>query len=316
MLGPAIGGFLGASGDYYFGAKLAVGGSLLSVLLTLFMPSTSQTARESSKNSIEDSSDKIKLKKTPSNMLVDTLSSVVSIFQVVWLLLGTKIITSVANAMSAACFPLILKNIYGLNEQSLGLSLSAMSAFNGVVNGLFLGPIVLYLGGRLSSVIGYCLAAMALISLILTVVALPSLAFLSPLPNTGLFEFLSLTFVLSMFQYILSTTITGESTSMVQPTQKGTLLGLEHSLFAAARIFAPQAGISLLKLGGVSAVSATCTGVFGAVIVIWNTYKNSIRSNYDDSRGSSYKEEDEILFLNKSFEADTSNLLPAERKQK
>ena len=43
VLGPAIGGWIGASGDYYFGAKLSVAGSLLSVVLTLFMPYKNNT---------------------------------------------------------------------------------------------------------------------------------------------------------------------------------------------------------------------------------------------------------------------------------
>jgi hypothetical protein len=51
----------------------------------------------------------------------NSLVSMYRIISVVWLLLSTKIITSVANAMSAAAFPIILKDIYKLNEQSLGL---------------------------------------------------------------------------------------------------------------------------------------------------------------------------------------------------
>jgi hypothetical protein len=272
-----LGGFLGASGDYYFGAKLAVGGSLLSVLLTLLMPAHQLTSERTvlpelhHNNDIDD-----KMKKEKSSVVKEMIASVFSILSVVWLLLSTKIVTSVANAMSAAAFPLILKDIYGLNEQSLGLSMSAMSAFNGVVNGLFLGPIVASVGGKLVRVITLCIMAMTLVSFILSIVALPHLSGILVLPGNGLFEFLGLTFVLSMFQYVLSTTITGESTAMVKSKEKGTLLGLEHSLFAAARIAAPQAGVTLLKLGGVSAVSAACSGVFTLVLLIWNFYKDSL----------------------------------------
>lgn len=38
VLGPSVGGYLGASGDYYFAAKLSALGSLLSVALTMLMP--------------------------------------------------------------------------------------------------------------------------------------------------------------------------------------------------------------------------------------------------------------------------------------
>jgi len=40
VLGPSIGGFLGAGGDYYFAAKIGVAGSLLSIFLTLLMPTS------------------------------------------------------------------------------------------------------------------------------------------------------------------------------------------------------------------------------------------------------------------------------------
>ena len=38
-VGPALGGLIGASGDYYYGARLAAAGSLLSAALTLLYPS-------------------------------------------------------------------------------------------------------------------------------------------------------------------------------------------------------------------------------------------------------------------------------------
>jgi hypothetical protein len=66
--------------------------------------------------------------------------------------------------MSGTAFPLILKNTYSLDEQALGYSMSAMSAFNGIVNGLFLGPIVALAGGHLPRVISVCIAAMAALS--------------------------------------------------------------------------------------------------------------------------------------------------------
>lgn len=40
VLGPSIGGFLGAGGDYYVAAKIGVAGSLLSIFLTLLMPTS------------------------------------------------------------------------------------------------------------------------------------------------------------------------------------------------------------------------------------------------------------------------------------
>lgn len=292
VLGPAIGGFLGSSGDYYLGAKLAVGGSLLSAVLTvLSMPSSQPSAVSASKKThvdyhplatTESSADDVCTKPVSSTSAgLQVLISTIGVVQVVWLLLSTKVITSVSNAMYQAAFPLILKDIYGLNEQSMGLAMSAMSGFNGVVNGLFLGPIVTFLGGKLTNVISVCIASMALLSFVLSAVALPTIAAMSPFG--GIVEFLGFTFLLSIFQYTLSTTITSESTTRVKPTEKGTLLGLEHTLFAAARIAAPQVGVSLLKSGGVSSVSLACGVVFVAVFGLWTVAKSTLNEKYEST---------------------------------
>lgn len=82
---------------------------------------------------------------------------------------------------------------------------------------------------------------------------------------------------LGLFQYVLSTTITGESTALVGSSAKGTLLGLEHSMFAAARVAAPQTGISLLRSGGVSLVSGVCSVVFGFIFITWKLCNKSRR---------------------------------------
>ena len=290
VVGPAIGGWLGSSGDYYFGAKLAVGGSLLSVLLTvLFMPSSvpspssSPSSSKSNGNYVavpdrepDDAADGSDSKVNSSGTVQQLLASTMGVIQVVWLLLSTKVITSVANAMSQAAFPLILKDTYRLNEQQMGMVMSAMSGFNGVVNAFMLAPIVAFLGGKLTNVIEASIGNMALVSFVLAAAALPSVASISWAGGIG--QFLGLSFVLSIFQYTLFTTITSESTTRVKPTEKGTLLGLEHTLFAAARIAAPQVGVSLLKFGGVTAVSLACGSVFLVVFGIWSVFKGTLKN--------------------------------------
>jgi MFS family permease len=265
VLGPTIGGLLGATGDYYLGAKLAVAGSLLSVVLTLFMSDDVTPA-----NKIAAGNQSSGKENSPKEVIPSTFQVV----NVVWLFLTTKVVTSVANAMAAAALPLILKNNYGLDEKQLGFSMSLMSAFNAVVNGLFLAPIVGMAGGDLRTVIGVCISSMCVASAVQAAAALPSVVTMSPVPGSGFFEYLGLAFALSMMQYVLGTTITGESTARVGPLAKGTLLGLEHSLFAAARVVAPQTGVYILNTGGVSAVSAACASVFAAVFVLWQAFKD------------------------------------------
>ena len=297
VIGPTIGGLLGASGDYYLGAKLAVAGSLLSVLLTLLMPSgNSSTNVPSSKLPVSPSANPAITGTTDILMATNNdekkscadisesspasagagggdangIPSIRHVISIVWLFLSAKVITSVANAMAAAAFPLILKDIYGMDEKQLGFSMSFMSACNAIVNGLFLGPIVMLAGNNLGVVISICIGSMAAISALQALLALPGVPSLLPaLPTADMYEYLLLSFVLSMFQYVLSTTITGESTARVGPRAKGTLLGLEHSLFAAARVVAPTTGVHLLKSGGTPLVSGACSVVFAGVYVLW-----------------------------------------------
>ena len=202
------------------------------------------------------------------------IPSTFDVIKVVWLFLSTKVVTSVANAMAAAVLPLIVKNNYGLDEKSLGFCMSLMSFCNAIVSGVLLAPIVGLAGGDLRTVISVCISSSCVFSALQAGAALPGVLVLSPFPGSGLYEYIALALLLSIFQYVLATTITGESTARVGPLAKGTLIGLEHSMFAAARVVAPQTGVYLLKTGGVSAVSVACAGVFAVVYAVWNAFKD------------------------------------------
>jgi MFS family permease len=225
--------------------------------------------RTTGNGSTEEVSNKPSQRK-PANMI----AAFFDVIRVAWLLLGTKVITSVANAMSATVFPLVLKDIYQQDEKSLGYAMSAMSAFNGVVSGFLLGPIVSTAGGKLTTVITLCIFFMGAFSVAIAIVGLPTIS--AWLAQYALYTFLGLTFALGMFQFVLSTTVTGESTAIVKPTEKGTLLGLEHSLFAAARVVAPQSGVLLLAWGGLTAVSMACSGIFFTVLSVWSIYSPTL----------------------------------------
>lgn len=277
IIGPTVGGILGASGDYYFAAKIAVAGSILSTFLTLLMPSpssalpividgsTSKQDEKQSKSNEESDNDSTSNVSVTSNEPKDP--SLLDIIEVAWLFLLTKVVTNIANAILAAALPIVLKNTYGLNEKAMGFTMSIMSAFNALVNAFFLGPIVGLANGDLNLLIGLCIFIMTILSILQSFSALPLYTALTF--ANGLYEFLGITFTLSMCQYVLSTTLTGESTARVGPRSKGTLLGMEHSIFAAVRVFSPKIGVLLLQAGGVSAVAGACAGVFAAVYSLW-----------------------------------------------
>ena len=62
-----------------------------------------------------------------------------------------------------------------------------------------------------------------------------------------------------------------ESTARVTKEQIGTLMGLEHGSFSAARIIGPATGVFLLEAawGGAYAVDLVCSSVCCGVLFCW-----------------------------------------------
>lgn len=271
IIGPTVGGILGANGDYYFGAKLATAGSLLSVFLTYFFIPNGDVKVEKNDSDSKDVNHKSKV------------PNILSIVALVWVLLSTKVLSSVANAIQAAVVPIILKDSYGFTERDLGVTMSIASGMNALVNGLLLSLILDWFRNDQRKVIESCLLGMLLLCIV------QSLFNLSKDHGTSEKIIFLLTFFLyNIFQFILSTTITGESTSAVPNQAKGTLLGLEHALFALARISSPQIGVVVWQSHGVAGV-----GVISAVVlaVVWQLFSNFYQKADRGSAGSNHAEE-------------------------
>lgn len=276
IIGPSLGGFLGSTGDYYFGAQLAVMGSFVSVFLCFFMSSeheprktTSTSTKDNAFNCVSTTeSDDIKSVKPKRTGILHVLERA-------WVLLAAKTITSVANSMAASTLPLILKNSYGMQEGGMGMTMSVMSGFNALVNSVLLAPIAQLHDNKLLAVAKNVLLGMAIFYGAQCVCA--GFTFDGPLAMfNGLYPYIVTSIIISMHQYILSTVITAESTALVDEREKGTLLGMEHSLFAAARIISPQAGVAVLEAHGVAGVSAACGAVFVFVYFAFNALHSQI----------------------------------------
>ena len=192
VIGPSLGGYLGATGDYYYGAKLAVGGSLLSTFLCIFMkpplPTNAATPSDMKNDGVIKEKD-------------DTFyTKLVRVIKLVWLILFSKVVSSVGNSIASTVFPLILKDTFHMSEQNLGFVMSAMSAMSAIVNGVFLSPIVAFIGslGRLASI---CFVSMSALSALQAALALPAIMALDNVSN-GLYSYLCLAFITSMFQFV------------------------------------------------------------------------------------------------------------------
>lgn len=173
--------------------------------------------------------------------------------------------------------------------------MSLSSVLNTILSGFLLGPIIknVFQGSTLLAVSTslFYMSVLSLLLAVLTYIPISTLVgnmlpfniwdpyfsnIVSTSVDNGLYSYIILSYCLSVFQFILSNTLTSESTQRVRDNEKGTLLGLEHSLFAAARVFAPFIGIYLLEQGGICLVSVASCGMFGAVFAMWKLFLHTL----------------------------------------
>lgn len=237
-VGPALGGYLGAKGDYRLGARLAALGSLLSVVLILcFLPSDG--------NGDDDGDDATKSKTTTPS----TGRNYGRILAATWPQLSTKAATAAVASTFQAVSPIVLKERFGVDPAAMGTAMSAQAMANALVGGLALGPITAAFTE--AHTVQGCLAL-----LVAGFVALVPASFnLSPVP------WVTVGVVLSVAGHALATVLTSVSTSRVGPWEKGTLLGLEHGVFSGVRVLAPTVGMGVFKVGGAAAMSLSCAAV-------------------------------------------------------
>jgi predicted MFS family arabinose efflux permease len=80
---------------------------------------------------------------------------------------------------------------------------------------------------------------------------------------------LAFTFAASLCGHLLAIVITSESTSLVPDDRRGTLMGLEHGGFSAARVVGPSLGITLMEGGAFWHVDAAIVAIYGGVFAYW-----------------------------------------------
>lgn len=192
---------------------------------------------------------------------------------VVGLFLFVKVVTSIANGMSRAAQPQILKNDLGCDEAMLGMFMSAQFGFGGFANTFLLAPVTKMLGGKVSIVVRNCVIIMASSYFLLAV--LYGTNFL-PAGNARQFPFIGITMLLAVFQYSLGTSITANTTGLVPTNYQGTLMGIEHSLFAIAYVIAPKVGVKAFQVGGISGLGVACGSVFSIALIVWLIFYKDI----------------------------------------
>ncbi|CAJ1965710.1 unnamed protein product [Cylindrotheca closterium] len=260
-LGPTIGGNLANQGDYSIGAKLAVAGSVVSVVLSLwFLPDTAKVASESKGEKLgpKSGSSFLEQLKHSGSLLVRSG---------LWPLLMIKVVGGIIASMHSTSMPLIMTNELKLEPSQLGLVMSSsmfvVAAFGAVAmapltqklhNARFFGMI--QIGLLLRAVMGCGMAWIV-----------SSIGSSVDEETAVLYNVITVAVFHALASHTLATGLTTQTTGMVSKEEQGALLGLEHGLFSLARIVGPTIGTRLLEWGGLWSVEITC-GFFDVILVV------------------------------------------------
>ena len=299
-LGPAMGGYLAEHGDLYVGAKLAVAGSILSVVLSLlFLPdeaaskvpngSTSSDVpvggNHDNSNNI-DSDDKIIKKK---RSFIEDLkhSAEIATRSGLWPLLVIKVISGVASSMFDTALPIVLTQQLHFDPAALGIMMSS-SMFASAAFGVVGIHMVTKMLGAIGMIQWSLLLRPVLNFFVATIVSssITPMEFV-PTSLTTTTLMIATTTLRGLSSHALSTGLTTRSTGIVSTQEQGTLLGLEHGLFSMARIAGPTLGTGIYTWTGNSfwavAVACGCTDVSLLAVltrVTWHTNSNNNKNKH------------------------------------
>ncbi|KAL3912043.1 MAG: hypothetical protein SGILL_007041, partial [Bacillariaceae sp.] len=235
-VGPALGGWLADRGDLYFSAKLAVLGSLASVVLSwLYLPNAKQSKQEKG-NDKEVSS------------FTDSLraSLLIGLRPSVWPLLTVKLLGGVVASIFSTALPLVLTQKIGFDASQLGVTMSASMFSVAVFAGVFMAPMAKAVGPD-------GMAKMGLFGRAVMAPAMAALVSLAVFKSGGatdtnllVLQVAAISTLHALSAHSLATGLTTQTTGAVENDEQGALLGLEHSLFSLARIAGPSIGTMLL----------------------------------------------------------------------
>ena len=265
-LGPYMGGkILAQTDDLYIGAKLAVIGSAVSVLLSLiFLPSEVGNASvEDGKASSSSSLSRSFLQEAHNSMQM-------AIRPNLWPLLTVKTVSGVASSMFQTALPMVLTQQLHFDPAALGLSMSASMLASAAFGIIGMGSATRLLGAMGMAQGGLCLRPV----LGMLVAFIVSQQFSTSNKSDWIagshqrILVIAVSVLHSLASHALATGVTTQTTGVVQPDEQGTLLGLEHGLFSMARIGGPTAGTHLLTVAGFGAVVAACTAIDIPLLVI------------------------------------------------
>mmetsp|Transcript_21622 Transcript_21622/g.44588 ORF Transcript_21622/g.44588 Transcript_21622/m.44588 type:complete len:458 (-) Transcript_21622:592-1965(-) len=244
-VGPALGGFLAHGdedrvGDMYLGARLAVLGSAVSVVLSwIFLPDERYQTEASS--SPETSQQRGFVADVRRSAEIATRSHV-------WPLLLVKIVGGVARPVHGTALPLALTQRLDFDPGQLGAVMSsgmfAVAAFGAVA----LKPSTNVLGSAGLARLG--LVFRGLMAVFIAHVISSSTSDIGISSNSAFMQICTAYIAHALASHALATSLTTMTTGAVSESERGALLGLEHGLFSAVGIFGPTVSTALFAAGG------------------------------------------------------------------
>jgi OCT family organic cation transporter-like MFS transporter 18 len=262
-IGPTLGGWLGASGDYYLGAKVSACGMLLSVVLAAVVLEGGRSTETSQKK--RDCNEK------PKQPSVFIGYRTVLTNPAVRFVILTKLCSSTLNSVYETMYPIILKENFALNEQQMGYVLSTSMLLNAIVSKFVVGRLTRKLTG--SYFCGYCLACMSFCYFGASVV-MPGSAGLDVLagliPIHPAIPFAGLTLLIFAAAFARSSAFTGVNTTVVPGDLRGTAISMEHTMFSMSRSVTPIFTSWLSAAMGSGAVCAIVAASEAVNVLSWS----------------------------------------------
>jgi predicted MFS family arabinose efflux permease len=257
-LGPALGGFLAQQGDLYIGAKLAVVGSLLSVVLSLiFLPDVSKTKRAEDKEGISRKRSFVEELKN---------SAEIAMRSALWPLLAVKVISGVASSMYDTALPMVLTQQLHFDPATLGLAISCGMFASAAFGAFGIRFVTRILGARGVAQAG--LTVRPALSCMMAAIVSSSLRLQLLGSSIDTQIIIAVAVVHGLASHALATGLTTQTTGAVGSHEQGALLGLEHGLFSMARIGGPALGTSILTGAGFWAVASVCATVDVSLLAV------------------------------------------------
>ena len=268
-IGPGLGGIL-ASEDLYAGARLAVWGSLASVLLSIFYlkdhdKKKSRHSKEENKSS--SGSQKGEMHQKQQSSFLTSLKNTLFLLHhpVLTPLLGMKLLNGVSSSAFTTILPLILANKLHFDQADMGYLMSSSSFCVAIFAAVGITPAMIFVGNRPDrlALIG---VGLRLLSIVMLAVVVSFLVFTSATRTLSVVDPVDVTttastkistngfiwtsiasIAISLSSHMHATSLTTLTTGAVSSEERGALLGLEHGLFAMARIVGPPLGTMLLS---------------------------------------------------------------------